>query len=117
MKECRTCGEIKPLDQYRVRTQNLDGRNNQCKVCESEYQKKYKKGYRARQDLNHIESEHISLTGIRKSEWCQAYRILSKIGYNPELDIHSQFIERHPHLVLKPRPRKSPKMFTWDDCK
>ena len=117
MKQCRTCKEKLPLTEFRTRTQNIDGLNNQCRVCESDYQKNYRKGYRARQESNEIQSEHISLTGVRKSEWCHAYRILSKIGYNPELDIHTQFVEKHPHLVLKPRPRRSPKLFTWDDCK
>ena len=118
MKKCRNCKIEKPLDQFGIRKGNIDGRNGQCKSCESEYGKKYRKGYRAKDDENrNVDSTHIDMKGIRMYEWCQTYRILSEIGYNPELDIHTQFIEKHPHLTLKPRPARNKKHFTWEDCK
>lgn len=118
MKKCRNCKIEKPLEEFGKRIRNIDGHNNQCKSCESEYGKRYRKGYRAKDDDSRdVDSSHIDMKGIRKFEWCQTYRILSKIGYNPELDIHTQFIEKHPTLVLKDRPARNIKYFTWEDCK
>jgi hypothetical protein len=118
MKKCKKCGIEKPLEEFGKRKLNYDGLNGQCRVCESEYGKMYRQGYRAKNDESrNVDSSHIDMKGIRKSEWCHTYRILSKIGYNPEMDIHSQFIQRHPNLVLKPRPTKNVKHFTWEDCK
>lgn len=91
--------------------------DHKCKDCDREYQRKYKSGYRAKSDVNHIQTKHIDMKGIRKSEWCQTYRILSILGYNVEDDIHSQFIEKHPNLTLKTRPLRNTKSFTSDDCK
>ena len=117
MKICRVCEESKPLTEFRVRPQNLGGLDHKCKDCDREYQRKYKSGYRARSDVNYIESKHIDMKGIRKSEWCQTYRILSILGYNVEDDIHTQFVERHPGMTLKQRPARNIKSFTADDCK
>lgn len=117
MKKCRVCNQVKPLTEYRKRPGNLDGLDNKCKECDKEYQRKYKEGYRARSDVNYIESKHIDMKGIRKSEWCQTYRILSILGYNVEDDIHTQFVARHPGMTSKQRPTRNHKSFTADDCK
>jgi len=117
MKVCRTCKETKELTEFGSRKYNRDGLNSQCKICEREYQKQYKKGHPIKSQNKDIDTEHIDMKGLRKSEWCETYRTLSKIGYNPDLDIHSQFIQRHPQLTLKSRPRKNILYFTWQDCK
>ena len=117
MKKCRICNELKPLEGYRLRPGNLDGRDNKCKECDKEYQRKYKEGYRIRSDVNYISSNYIDIKGIRKSEWCQTYRILSILGYNLSEDIHTQFVEKHPGMTLKTRPARNVKSFTPDDCK
>lgn len=117
-KKCRTCKITKDVNEFGIRRKNLDGFDNQCKQCQREYQKKYIQGYRAKQDGDRtVDTSHIDLTGIRKNEWCQAYRILAILGYKPELDIHTQFIEKHPYLTLKSRPTRNIKWFTWQDCK
>lgn len=33
MKRCRTCGEYSPLDDFYVRANSKDGRQNECKLC------------------------------------------------------------------------------------
>jgi hypothetical protein len=118
MKKCKACRITKELSEFGNRKRNKDGLNGQCKACESEYGKMYRKGYRAKDDeTRDIDSTHIDMKGIRKFEWCNTFRILSKMGYNPELDLHTQFIERHPYLTLKPRPARNIRHFTWEDCK
>lgn len=117
MKKCRVCNELKPITEYRTRKGNLDGLDHKCKDCDREYQRKYREGYRTKSDINYINSKHIDIKGIRKSEWCETYRILSILGYNVSYDIHTQFIERHPGLVYKDRPTRNVKSFTSDDCK
>lgn len=34
MKNCKKCGELKPLDQFSTNKSNKDGHNNECKACE-----------------------------------------------------------------------------------
>lgn len=35
-KQCRTCGTVKPLEQYAVQRGGRDGTRNRCKACDSE---------------------------------------------------------------------------------
>lgn len=116
MKTCRTCKQKKEYSEFGIKKVSIDGYNNQCKVCEREYQREYIKGYRKKLRTDIVDTSYIDMTGTRKAEWCMAYRILSKMNYNPEIDIHTQFIERHPELVYKPRPKSNSQTFTWKDC-
>lgn len=59
----------------------------------------------------------LNLIGTNKNSYCQMYSFLSKIGYNPELDIHSQFIEKWGISTYKERPVKHKNRFTYQDCK
>lgn len=115
-KKCRVCGITKDLNEFGIRKRNIDGYDSQCKECFKAYQREYAKGYRIKEKKGVVDTSHIDLTGIRRNEWCHAYRILSKIGYNTKDDIHSQFIERHPYLVYKERPRRNVKFFSGEDC-
>jgi hypothetical protein len=40
-KMCRVCGEEKLYREFPISPQNIDGYNNRCKKCCSEYQKAY----------------------------------------------------------------------------
>lgn len=59
----------------------------------------------------------LNLIGTCKDDYCQMYSFLSKIGYNPELDIHSQFCEKWGISTYKERVIKNKNKHTYDDCK
>ena len=42
MKKCSKCDVVKPLDEFRPRKDNKDGRRNNCKECQDEYHKQYR---------------------------------------------------------------------------
>ena len=116
MKKCITCKITKELKSFSKRSINKDGYDNKCKICHSHYHRNRKLETELKHEVQKIDSSFFDLRGVTKKEWCESYRMLSKIGYNPELDIHTQFIQRHPELVLKRRPAKNVKYFTWEDC-
>lgn len=109
--------ELKPTENFHKKPRNLDGLDTQCKQCHKIYQIRYRQGHLIKDENGWKDSKHIDFKGIRKSEWCQTYRILSVLGYNLEMDIHTQFIERHPVLVLKQRPTRNRQSFKPEDCK
>ncbi len=116
MKRCRTCKEVKELDDYPMARRNLDGRNNQCRVCLAEYGKQYRKGNRLRdKNVKDIDSLHINIKGVRRSEWCKMYNALEELGYDVTDDIHRQFVEKH-NLTYKSRPTRNEVHFTRQDC-
>ena len=41
-KKCSECEVVKPLDEFRHRKDSKDGRRNNCKECQDEYQKQYR---------------------------------------------------------------------------
>jgi hypothetical protein len=68
-------------------------------------------------NFKNMKSESLNLLGLKKEDYCEMYSALSKLGYNPELDIHIQFCEKWGLKVLK-RPRKGkPNNYTYQDCK
>ncbi|MGP4073962.1 hypothetical protein ACTWQB_15650 [Piscibacillus sp. B03] len=40
-KECKECGEIKPLEEYHKDKRGLGGRYSKCKQCKKKYRKNY----------------------------------------------------------------------------
>lgn len=59
----------------------------------------------------------LNLIGTCKRDYCAMYSFLSKIGYNPELDIHSQFIKKWGISTYKERAVKHKNQYTYQDCK
>ena len=47
-KRCRTCDELKSLDEFYRAPEMRDGRSNQCKACQSEYYRNYAAANRSR---------------------------------------------------------------------
>lgn len=43
MKECKRCGQSKPLDMFSPNKRSRDGRHSYCKTCRSEYANAYNK--------------------------------------------------------------------------
>lgn len=113
-KQCRTCYEFKDLTEYHKIKNAKDGHSVHCRLC---YNKKQREYARVKSGKTTIGRGYMDMKGGDKLyEWCHTYILLSKIGYNPSDDIHTQFIERHPNLVYKRRPAKSKKTYTWDQC-
>lgn len=96
-----------------------DGLQSVCKICGYAIQKEYqqiKKLEEPNQRKVKRDSKFLSLAGIRKEDYCNTYLLLSKIGYNPEFDIHPQFMERWSLNVSKSPRKGSPNHFTYKDC-
>jgi len=116
MKRCRSCNELKELNDYPIASRNLDGRNNQCRECLAEYGRQYRKGMRLRdKKTKDIDSVHIDMKGLRKSEWCRMYDAMERLGFDVTDDIHRQFVEKH-NLRYKNRPKRNTIHFTREDC-
>lgn len=115
-KQCKTCYEIKDIDEFHKVKGNLDGLSYHCKLCYNKKQREYMRARKDKQGRKNPDGYLDMKGGDKLFEWCHTYILLSKIGYNPSDDIHTQFIERHPYLVYKPRPKKMRKTYTWDQC-
>lgn len=101
-KICNRCGIEKDL--YDFYKQSTGYRYGKCIQCIKEIRDTGEKSeYRGR-----------ITQGLR--EWCETKSLLSKMGYNIEMDIHTQFIERHPHLVLKSQPAANKNSYKLSDC-
>lgn len=70
-----------------------------------------------KEEITGFDYNALNLIGVSKDDYRQMYSFLSKIGYNPELDIHSQFCEKWGISTYKQRPVKHKNRFTYDDCK
>ena len=70
-----------------------------------------------KQEMEGFNYNALNLIGVSKDDYCQMYSFLSKIGYNPELDIHSQFNKKWGISTYKERLVKHKNRFTYDDCK
>ena len=57
----------------------------------------------------------LKLTNTKKTDYCDMYRFLGKIGYDLTRDIHIQFCEKY-NLPLKKRPSKSQNHYGPNDC-
>jgi hypothetical protein len=96
-----------------------DGLQSVCKICSYTIQKEYqqiKKLEEPNQRKVKRDSKFLSLAGIRKEDYCNTYLLLSKMGYNVELDIYPQFMERWSLNVSKSPRKGSPNQFTYKDC-
>ena len=62
VKKCRTCGAVKPLEEFARNKQNKDNRETRCKTCSNEYGRAhYYKNHerlRERKDQYYIENKH-----------------------------------------------------------
>lgn len=107
-KICTGCHEEKPIDQFHKRQYNEDGYNHRCKVCVNEYNLKRIKTREEGQ-------VYMKMSALRKCDWCEMYNLMKGMGYDPELDLHSQFAAKYN---LKPKKRwyKNHLSYTWKDC-
>lgn len=65
-KTCTKCGEVKPIIEYEMRTDSIDGRRHQCKICHGT-------NVKAWDVLHRRKSKRVPVTAIakkeRKKEW------------------------------------------------
>jgi len=120
MKKCSYCKEIKDDDSfYKNKCNKKDGLQNTCKICSYILTKKCIKKKREESigKSSKRDGKTLSLVGMKQEDYCMMYFAMSKLGYNPELDIHIQFCEKWGLEVSK-TPRKGTKnKWTYDDCK
>jgi len=116
MKTCKNCKKQKPLSEFFKRNASPDGLQNNCKVCTYELSKYYLKTKKER-DEDKSKNRILTLIGVTKNDYCNMYELLSKLGYNVEMDIYPQFAKKWSLLVSND-PRNGPENhFTYKDCK
>jgi hypothetical protein len=118
-KVCNYCGKEKEIDSFYRMKSAIDGHQKICKLCTNivtrEYREKREKDNppvkKKKQD-----PKELSLVGTCKNDYCSMYSAMGRLGYNPEMDIHTQFCEKWGLKVSK-SPRKGPvNQFSYQDC-
>lgn len=64
-KKCNTCGFVKPLGDFPLHKNMMDGHINKCKVCRSAYAKQYREGnieYCKAYDTERNKTEHRKIS-------------------------------------------------------
>ena len=117
-KICKNCKIEKDIDSFYIKRSNPDGKQSVCKICTATMSKEYsdkKKEIPKKKDS--FNTQHLNIVGVTKNDYCAMYNFLSKIGYNVEGDIHTQFMNKWS-LKVSNRPRKGkPNQFSYQDCK
>jgi len=108
-KVCRKCKETKPLSQFYRRSDLSGGHVNQCKSCDADYQRQYKK------KLQEESGDEPRMSPTHKSDYCIAFGWLKLLGYDLSKDIHQQFCEKH-NLKYKNRPYVNKRRYEPCDC-
>ena len=121
-KICKTCFEEKDIDDFFKKTMSPDGHQPSCKICTCRLSKEYAIAKKERDKdfpnrKNKWDRSTLTLTGISKGDYCNMYYFLSKIGYNPEMDIHTQFCEKWSLLVSNESRKGDENHYTYEDCK
>ena len=118
-KICKYCGKEKDLTSYYKKTASPDGLQSVCKICTGIITKEYKE--KRQQEYVQVKKEKedpktLSLVGTCKKDYCAMYSAMGKLGYNPEMDIHTQFMKKWGLKVSK-SPRKGPvNQYSYQDC-
>jgi hypothetical protein len=118
-KICSNCKEIKnETFFYKNKNNKKDGLQSTCKRCsylqtkESIQKKRLLDGEPKRKQ----DGKFLTLSGIKREDYCNSYLLLSKIGYNVEMDIYPQFAKRWGLKVSK-TPRKGVEnKWTYKNC-
>ena len=62
------------------------------------------------------DGKFLTLSGIKQDDYCQMYKMLSKMGFDVTMDIHPQFAKKWGLKVSK-TPRKGPENhWSYQDC-
>ena len=68
-KKCSKCEVVKPLDEFRHRNDSKDGRRNNCKGCQYEYQQHYHQANREK--ILECKKQHYQDNKEKKKQYCQ----------------------------------------------
>ena len=66
-KKCSECGEVKPLTDYPKKKNSKDGTRNKCKICYSEYRRKYYGRYKDRVRKWYLDNKELTIQ--RSKQW------------------------------------------------
>ena len=96
-KICRACGVEKQLTRF---TKNPNGyKSNVCNLCKSNGNTIDKPSKKHIVIKNHpLRLDHPKITDYEKS-----YRLLERMGYSLEQDIHKQFCNRYGLIIRSPK--------------
>jgi hypothetical protein len=117
-KKCTRCNVEKEVTSFYAKRNCKDGLQAHCKICSYEMTKQSNEKRRLKdtERKSKPDGKFLTLSGIKQDDYCQMYSFLSKMGYNIEMDIHSQFCEKWGINVSK-RPRKGPENhWSYEDC-
>jgi hypothetical protein len=121
-KICKNCGKKKDINSFYKKKASPDGYQSVCKICTGIITKDYKE--KRQQEFVQVKKEKedpktLSLVGTCKKDYCAMYEAMNKLGYspsNPEMDIHTQFMNKWSLKVSK-SPRKGPEnQVSYEDC-
>jgi hypothetical protein len=121
-KVCNYCGKEKEIDSFYKMKSSADAHQKICKLCTNIVTRQYRE--KRIKDNPPVEktkedTKTLSLVGTCKKDYCAMYEAMNKLGYspsNPEMDIHTQFMNKWSLKVSK-SPRKGPaNQFTYEDC-
>jgi len=112
-KICGICLQERELIHFDKTKQNLSGYSYRCKDCRREYARKHHQILKERLD-NDIET--WNMRAVNKNDYCQMYSFLSKIGYNLQEDIHTQFLKKWNLESPKRRGKRQQNKYSYEDC-
>jgi len=118
-KVCKHCGIEKDITSFYKKKSSPDGHQSVCKICTGIITNEYKE-IRLRDNppvkKKKQDPKELSLVGSCKNDYCSMYSAMGRLGYNPEMDIHIQFMNKWGLKVSK-SPRKGPvNQFSYQDC-
>ena len=118
-KKCSCCKEIKDETFfYKNKNSKKDGLQSTCKKCsyiqtkQSNDKKRLLEGKRKTKR----DGKFLTLSGIKQEDYCQMYKMLSKMGYDITKNISVQFAEKYSLLVSNKQRRGVENHWTYKDC-
>jgi len=118
-KVCKHCGIEKDITSFYKKKSSPDGHQSVCKICTGIITNEYKE-IRLRDNppvkKKKQDPKELSLVGSCKNDYCSMYSAMGRLGYNPEMDIHTQFCEKWGLKVSKSPRKGPPNQFSYQDC-
>lgn len=97
MKTCTKCNETKPLEEFRKRVRNKDGRDSLCSRCHNEYLKEYRNARPPREDP--VYRRH----GMTKEQFDAMYEDQRGLCANPSCNNPATVIDHDHSCCAKKR--------------
>jgi hypothetical protein len=118
-KVCKYCGKEKDITSYYKKKAAPDGHQSVCKICTGIITNEYKE-IRLRENppvkKKKQDPKELSLVGSCKNDYCSMYSAMGRLGYNPEMDIHTQFMNKWGLKVSKSLRKGPVNQFSYQDC-